>query len=115
MRCPIVLTLALTLTAGAASASSLQLCDENGPGLIGCTPSSSKVKLVGYHGAVPIPGDAPVVVHGGADLFLLGLGLVAGGLVLGAAGFAVLLVCHGPTDTEGAASCYSPTMTIVGW
>jgi hypothetical protein len=43
------------------------------------------------------------------NLFLLGLGLTVGGLVLGAAGFAVLYFCREGTD------CYSQTTQIVGW
>lgn len=54
-------------------------------------------------------GQLDPVRHAKTDLFLLGLGLTLGGLVLGGAGFAILAVCQ-----EGA-SCYSQTTTIIGW
>ncbi len=55
-------------------------------------------------------GQVDPIQHGKADLFLLGLGLTAGGLVLGGAGFAVLYAC-----SEPQATCAQPTMTYVGW
>lgn len=71
------------------------------------------VQLADYHGATPLsPGYvpvAPVVRHAAFDTFLLGLGLAAGGLVLGAGGFTVLYVCR-----EGTA-CYGDVTTVIGW
>lgn len=74
---------------------------------------SSPVKLADYHGAAPLSGprpySSPVVRHVSTDFFLLGLGLAAGGLVLGGAGFAVLYVCR-----EGTA-CYGDVTQVIGW
>jgi hypothetical protein len=75
------------------------------------------VLLADYHPAAPLTPGRPVpspvapapLRHARADFFLLGLGLVAGGLVLGGAGFAVLYACR-----EGTA-CYSDTTTVIGW
>lgn len=86
-----------------------------GPRLL--EPSDLKfgqVQLADYHGAAPVhapPHVRPVAPHasGSADLFLLGLGFAAGGLVLGGAGFAVLYACR-----EGT-SCYGDVTTVVGW
>ncbi|MBL8917172.1 MAG: hypothetical protein JNM17_41090 [Archangium sp.] len=72
------------------------------------------LKLAEYHGAAPLGAPrpispaAPVVRHARADLFLLGLGLAAGGLVLGGAGFAVLYVCY-------AGGGCSDGITVLGW
>ena len=121
MRSPLAFALAVTLSA-AASADTFEVCNKNDRGLIGCTERTPKIRLVDYHGATPIPDSAPVpspapVIRGAgsSSLFLLGLSLVGAGLVLGAGGFAILLACHPATDTQPAAGCYSPTMTIVGW
>lgn len=74
------------------------------------------VQLADYHPAAPVaspyrPVPVPVapVVHARADFFLLGLGLAAGGLVLGGAGFAVLYGCR-----EGTA-CFGDVTTAIGW
>lgn len=70
------------------------------------------VQLADYHGAAPVRQPAPfrpVVRHVAMDFFLLGLGLAAGGLVLGGAGFAVLYACR-----EGTA-CYGDVTTAIGW
>jgi hypothetical protein len=74
------------------------------------------IKLADYHPAAPpyapAPGYvpvAPVVHHARVDIFLLGLGLAAGGLVLGAGGFAVLYACR-----EGTA-CFGDVTTAIGW
>src|SRR4051812_16928698 len=105
MRSPIVFALAVTLS-GAASAADFELCNKSDRGLIGCTAQSPRIKLIDYHGAKAIPDGpgpapvAPVITGGGsASLFLLGLSLVGAGLVLGAGGFAILLLCHPATDT----------------
>jgi hypothetical protein len=72
-------------------------------------------QLADYHGAAPVGSPvrplAPVnpVRHARADFFLLGLGLAAGGLVLGGAGFAVLYVCRDGT------ACHSDATTVIGW
>jgi hypothetical protein len=50
-----------------------------------------------------------VAHHATVDLFLLGLGLAAGGLLLGAGGFAVLYGCR-----EGT-GCYGDVTTVIGW
>jgi hypothetical protein len=74
--------------------------------------TSSTLKLADYHGAAPVSGPrpySPVVRHVQTDFFLLGLGLAAGGLVLGGAGFAVLYVCR-----EGTA-CYGDVTQVIGW
>ncbi|MFT3711714.1 MAG: hypothetical protein QM817_29095 [Archangium sp.] len=72
--------------------------------------------LADYHGAAPLGSPVrpvnpvtPVRNSGSGSLFLLGLGLTAGGLVLGAGGFAVLYVCR-----EGTA-CHSDATTVIGW
>ena len=49
------------------------------------------------------------MAHAKTDLFLLGLGLTLGGLVLGAGGFAFLYACR-----EGT-SCHSETNTYIGY
>jgi hypothetical protein len=78
------------------------------------------VQFVDYHGAAPINSPpppphytpapvSPVATHVGPDFFLVGLGLAAGGLVLGGGGFALLYACR-----EGT-SCYSEPITVVGW
>lgn len=70
------------------------------------------VQFADYHGAAPINPVAPlapVARHAETDFFLLGLGLAAGGLVLGGAGFAVLYACR-----EGT-TCYSEPITVLGW
>ena len=80
------------------------------------------VVLADYHGAAPVHPAQPVrpvrpaplrprYVSGGgsASALLIGLGLVAGGLVLGGAGFAVLYLC------QAGSACYSETTTIIGW
>lgn len=74
-----------------------------------------QVQLADYHPAAPVHPAAPlrpapaVRSSGSGDLFLLGLGLAAGGLVLGGAGFAVLYACR-----EGT-GCYGDVTTVVGW
>lgn len=72
-----------------------------------------EVQLADYHPAAPVhpAAPAPVAHHarGSVDLFLLGLGFAAGGLVLGGAGFAVLYACR-----EGT-GCYGDVTTVVGW
>ncbi|HEV8321667.1 MAG TPA: hypothetical protein VG389_08650 [Myxococcota bacterium] len=45
------------------------------------------------------------------DLLLPGLGLMAGGIVAGAAGFMLLYFC----DPAGVIGCYDPTLNVVGW
>ena len=76
------------------------------------------VQFADYHGAVPInpppppsyPAPlSPVAREAEAHFFLLGLGLAAGGLVLGGAGFTVLYACR-----EGT-TCYSEPITVLGW
>jgi hypothetical protein len=70
------------------------------------------VKLADYHGAAPVRGPqpySPAVRHVQTDFFLLGLGLAAGGLVLGGAGFAVLYACR-----EGT-GCYGDVTQVIGW
>lgn len=71
------------------------------------------VMLADYHGAAPVApvrplAPAPVVRHARADFFLIGLGLVGGGLVLGGAGFAVLYACY-------AGGGCSDGVTVLGW
>ncbi len=59
---------------------------------------------------VYIPPPAPVVyVDPGLRLLFLGIGLVAAGLVLGGAGFALLYYCQQGTP------CYNNTTQTVGW
>jgi hypothetical protein len=89
MKTPAAVALSLLLVCTAARAA---------------TPDPSKFHLLDSSQAQLDP-----VSHGKADLFLLGLGLIAGGLVLGGAGFAVLYLCQ-----EGT-SCHSQTMTYVGY
>src|SRR4051812_19615597 len=86
MKNPLALVLAVLLLGGAthASASNLHLLDAS-------------------------EGSLDPVDHAKTDLFLLGLGLTAGGLALGGVGFAVLYVCR-----EGE-TCHNQTMTYVGW
>lgn len=74
------------------------------------------VQLAEYHPAAPVaaphrPVPVPMapVVRARADFFLLGLGLAAGGLVLGSAGFAVLYGCREGTP------CYGEVTTTIGW
>ncbi|MFO0598895.1 MAG: hypothetical protein U0228_26545 [Myxococcaceae bacterium] len=75
------------------------------------------VQLADYHGAAPVTPapvprpyvPAPVRHSGSGSLLLLGLGLTAGGLVLGGAGFAVLYVCRAGT------ACHNDTTTVIGW
>lgn len=71
------------------------------------------VQLADYHPAAPVASPyrpVPVpVAHARADFFLLGLGLAAGGLVLGGAGFAVLYGCREGTP------CYGDVTTVIGW
>ena len=76
----------------------------------------ASVQLADYHGAAPVtPAPyhpmplAPVAHHATVDLFLLGLGLTAGGLLLGGGGFAVLYGCR-----EGT-GCYGDVTTVIGW
>jgi len=45
----------------------------------------------------------------GTNLFMIGLGLAAGGLVVGGAGFAVLYACR-----EGT-TCHNRDTTVLGW
>lgn len=78
------------------------LADSHGAVPVG-TPSSS-----GNSGSVPVPSN-PVVRHGKADIFLLGLGLAAGGLVLGGGGFALLYGCRDGTG------CHGDVTTVLGW
>lgn len=72
------------------------------------------LKLAEYHGAAPLGAPrpvspvAPVVRHARADFFLIGLGLVGGGLVLGGAGFAVLYACY-------AGGGCNDGITALGW
>ena len=55
-------------------------------------------------------GQLDPVRHAKTDLFLLGLGLTIGGLILGGAGFAELYLCQ-----EGS-SCYNPpTSNYIGY
>jgi len=94
--------------------------------VVGALPAAAKPRLLepgsvqfaDYHGAVPVKPPAPnyrpaplspVARHAETDVFLLGLGLAAGGLVLGGAGFAVLYACR-----EGT-TCYSEPVTVLGW
>lgn len=63
-------------------------------------------RAVAPHSAVPL---SPVVRHATVDIFFLGLGLAAGGLVLGAGGFALLYGCR-----EGT-GCYGEVTTVIGW
>lgn len=63
----------------------------------------------GPHGPAPHVPLAPVVRHAAFDTFLLGLGLAAGGLVLGGAGFAVLYGCREGTP------CFGDVTTVIGW
>lgn len=74
------------------------------------------LQLADYHPAAPVASPhyapvpvAPVVRHAAFDTFFLGLGLAAGGLVLGGAGFAVLYGCR-----EGT-GCYGDVTTVIGW
>lgn len=80
----------------------------------------SDVQLADYHGAAPVNpvapvrpvrplAPAPVMSHSSGSLFLIGLGLAAGGLVLGGAGFTVLYLCRTGTACAGDAA------TTVGW
>lgn len=74
------------------------------------------VQLADYHPSAPVaspyrpvPLPAAPIAHARADFFLIGLGLAAGGLVLGGAGFAVLYGCR-----EGT-GCYGDVTTAIGW
>ncbi|MDP1827527.1 MAG: hypothetical protein Q8L48_29925 [Archangium sp.] len=74
------------------------------------------IQFADYHPAAPVASPpyrpvplAPAVHHARFDFFLLGLGLAAGGLVLGAGGFAVLYACR-----EGT-GCYGDVTTVIGW
>lgn len=75
------------------------------------------MQLADYHPAAPVvspapvyrPGLSPVVRHAEFDVFFLGLGLAAGGLVLGAGGFTVLYLCRPGTECNGDVS------TAIGW
>jgi hypothetical protein len=66
------------------------------------------VLLAQYYPVAPVPAPR-VYVDTGVNFFLLGLGLMAGGLVLGGAGFAVLYYCQQGTG------CYNDTTQTVGW
>lgn len=76
------------------------------------------IQFADYHPAAPVTSPpppyrpvpvAPAVHHARVDFFLLGLGLAAGGLVLGAGGFAVLYACRVGTE------CYGDVTTVIGW
>ena len=76
------------------------------------------IQFADYHPAAPVVspppvyrpvGVSPVVRHAAFDVFFLGLGLAAGGLVLGAGGFTVLYLCRTGTECNGDVS------TAIGW
>ncbi len=75
---------------------------------MGAAPSAVHLLPHAAEGQVPVPMPDPVR-DTRDSLFLLGLGLTAGGLLLGGAGFLVLYLCQ-----EGS-SCYGKDTTIAGW
>ena len=88
MKNPLALTLALLLLGGAAHASA----------------GASKLHLLDQS-----EGQLDPVAHAKTDLFLLGLGLVGGGLVLGGAGFIYLYFCN---QRAASGSCQPPDLYI---
>jgi hypothetical protein len=76
------------------------------PALLGATASPA---LAGPEGAGLLPARG--LDHMQPDMLILGLGLMAGGIVAGAAGFTLLYLC----DPVGQIGCYDQALNVTGW